>query len=52
MKKEIYLFTKLDETYLLNTMLNNQFKHFIIQTNISNESASVNKDSSLLVKKD
>ena len=52
MKKKIYLFVEFNEIHLLNTMLSNQLKHFIIQTSISDESASVNEDSSLFVKKD
>ena len=52
MKKRIYLFTKLNETYLSNTMSNNQLKHFTIQTSTNNESASANEDLNLLVEKD
>ena len=52
MKKKTYLLVKFNETHLSNTMLNNQFKHFTIQVNTSNKSASMNEDLSLLVEKD
>ena len=51
MKKEIYLLVKFNETHLLNTISDNQFKHFIIQTSISNESTSADENLSLFIKK-
>ena len=50
-EKETYLLAELDETHLSGTMPDNWLKHFTIWASTSNEPASVNEDSSLLVEK-
>ena len=51
MKKEIYLFAKLNKTHLSSIMLSNQLKCFTIQTSTNNEFTSADEDLNLLIKK-